>query len=242
MELFTAENLFALLSLTGLEIVLGFDNIVIMSILVGKLPAERQDVARRTGIMLAMFMRIALLLSISWIMMLTKPLFEIAGHEFSGKSLVLLFGGLFLVAKATYEIHDNTEGDHHDEDAAKKKRSAKFWVVISQIVVLDLVFSLDSVITAVGVAKALEVMIFAIVASVAMMLVFSKSIGNFIQRHPTFKILALSFLVLVGVMLVAEGLGQHIEKGYIYFAMSFSLIVECINLRMKANAGKARKK
>ena len=242
MELLTTENLFALLSLTALEIVLGFDNIVIMSVLVSKLDKEKQAVARRTGIFLAMLMRILLLLSISWIMMLTNPLFSVLGKDFSGKSLILIFGGMFLIAKATFEIHDNMEEpEHAHEDAAKKKRSAKFWVVIGQIVLLDLVFSLDSVITAVGMAQAIEVMIFAILVSVALMMLFAKAIGDFIHTHPTFKILALSFLVLVGVMLVSEGLGQHVEKGYVYFAMCFSLMVEFINQRIRSKGTRTKK-
>ena len=242
MELLTTENLFALLSLTALEIVLGFDNIVIMSVLVSKLDKEKQAVARRTGIFLAMLMRILLLLSISWIMMLTNPLFSVLGKDFSGKSLILIFGGMFLIAKATFEIHDNMEEpEHAHEDAAKKKRSTKFWVVIGQIVLLDLVFSLDSVITAVGMAQAIEVMIFAILVSVALMMLFAKAIGDFIHTHPTFKILALSFLVLVGVMLVSEGLGQHVEKGYVYFAMCFSLMVEFINQRIRSKGTRTKK-
>ena len=242
MELLTTENLFALLSLTALEIVLGFDNIVIMSVLVSKLDKEKQAVARRTGIFLAMLMRILLLLSISWIMMLTNPLFSVLGKDFSGKSLILIFGGMFLIAKATFEIHDNMEEpEHAHEDAAKKKRSAKFWVVIGQIVLLDLVFSLDSVITAVGMAQAIEVMIFAILVSVALMMLFAKAIGDFIHTHPTFKILALSFLFLVGVMLVSEGLGEHVEKGYIYFSMCFSLMVEFINQRMRSKVTRTKK-
>jgi predicted tellurium resistance membrane protein TerC len=239
MEVFTVENLFALLSLTGLEIVLGFDNIVMMSILVAKLETAKRERARGLGIFAAMFMRIALLFSISWLMMLTTPLFEIFGYPFSGRNLILLVGGLFLVGKATFEIHENTEGPR--DHGRSRKASQNFWVVISQIAFLDLIFSLDSVITAVGMANHLSIMVTAIVVSVGMMYFFSKSIGDFIERHPTFKILALSFLVLVGVMLVAEGLGQHIEKGYIYFAMSFSLMVEFCNLRMRKNWGEGEK-
>ncbi|MFN8390252.1 MAG: TerC family protein [Bdellovibrionota bacterium] len=239
MEVFTLQNLVALLSLTGLEIVLGFDNIVIMSVMVARLDRDKQDGARRLGILLAMCMRICLLLSISWLMLLTNPLFELFNHSVSGKDLVMLIGGLFLIGKATFEIHENTEGEEHDE--GKPRGAKRFWAVIVQIILLDLVFSLDSVITAVGVADHISVMIFAIIVSVVMMFFFAKGIGNFIHEHPTFKILALSFLVLVGVMLVAEGLGQHIEKGYIYFAMSFSLIVEFFNLRMRTKHLRAKR-
>lgn len=234
MELFTFENLAALVALTSLEIVLGFDNIVILTVLVSKLKAEEQDRARTLGLSLAMLMRILLLFSISWVMLLTKPLFAVAGQEFSGKSLVLLLGGLFLIGKATFEIHDSTEGPH-EAVVSDKRQSKKFWAVILQILLLDIVFSIDSVITAVGMANHLPVMVLAIVTSVGLMFFFAKPVGNFIEAHPTFKILALSFLVLVGVMLVAEGFGKHIEKGYIYFAISFSLVVEFINLRMKRN-------
>jgi predicted tellurium resistance membrane protein TerC len=233
MELFTFENLAALVALTSLEIVLGFDNIVILTVLVSKLKPEEQDKARTIGLSLAMLMRILLLFSISWVMLLTKPIFAVAGVEFSGKSLVLLIGGLFLIGKATVEIHDSTEGGHEKE--IKASRLKKFWPVITQILLLDLVFSIDSVITAVGMSNHLPVMVLAIVSSVGLMFFFAKPVGDFIEKHPTFKILALSFLVLVGVMLVAEGFGKHVEKGYIYFAITFSLAVEFINLRMKKN-------
>ncbi len=225
------EDLAALLTLTSLEIILGFDNIVILSVLVGKLKLEQRDVARRIGILLAMFARILLLLSINAIMLLTKPLFTVAEVDISGRSLVLILGGLFLMAKATSEIHESTEGGE-DGDEGLMKRSRSFPVVIAQIVIMDIIFSLDSVITAVGMAQHLPIMVAAIVVSVVIMFFFAKKIGNFIDAHPTFKILALSFLVLVGVLLVAEGLGRHIEKGYVYFAMMFSLAVEFFNLRM----------
>lgn len=227
----TFEDIAALLALTSLEIILGFDNIVILTVLVGKLPHEQRDRARKIGIFLAMVARIGLLLSINAIMLLTKPLFTLMETEISGRSLVLILGGLFLMGKATSEIHENTEGDHHDEEGLPK-RSKSFPVVVAQIVMIDIVFSLDSVITAVGMAQHLPIMITAIVVSVVIMFFFAKKIGGFIEEHPTFKILALSFLVLVGVLLVAEGLGKHIEKGYIYFAMTFSLAVEFFNLRM----------
>ena len=241
MEFFTLENMAALLSLTGLEIVLGFDNIVILTVLVGRLPKEQQPKARSLGIILAMVMRILLLLSINWIMMLTNPLFQLGEHPFSGKSLILLLGGLFLIGKATFEIHHSTEGGHDEADIARR-RLTSFWSVILQIVLLDMVFSLDSVITAVGMASHLGVMIVAICTSVVLMFFFVKPVGKFIEAHPTFKILALSFLVLVGVMLVSESLGKHIEKGYIYFAMSFSLIVEFFNLRMKTKKERKSRK
>ena len=235
------EDIAALLALTSLEIVLGFDNIVILTVLVSKLPVEQRDVARKIGILLAMLTRILLLLSISWIMLLTEPLFTIFEKTFSGRDLVLLLGGMFLMGKATFEIHDATEKGHDDEEGLPS-RSKSFWVVITQIVLLDVVFSLDSVITAVGMASHLYVMITAIMVSVALMMMFAKKIGTFIEEHPTFKVLALSFLVLVGVMLVAEGFGKHIEKGYIYFAMTFSLAVEFFNLRMRTKGTRKGKK
>lgn len=238
-DLFTFGNLLALLTLTSLEIVLGFDNVVMISILVDKLEAAKQDSARRLGIILAMLMRIILLFCISWVMLLTEPLFGLFGKEFSGKSLILLAGGMFLIAKATFEIHHNVE-DAGDNSQKPKGKLKSYWAVIGQILLLDLVFSIDSVITAVGMASHIIVMVIAVLASVALMLIFAKRIGDFIKAHPTFKILALSFLVLVGVLLVAEGLGQHIDKGYIYFAMSFSLIVEFLNLKIRSKAHKAK--
>lgn len=238
-DLFTFANLLALLTLTGLEIVLGFDNVVMMSILVDKLEPSKQDTARRLGILLAMLLRILLLLCISWVMLLTEPLFSVSGKELSGKGLILLVGGLFLIAKATFEIHHNVEDAGNDSNKPRNGAS-NYWGVVGQILVLDLIFSLDSVITAVGMASHLIVMVIAVLSSVALMLLFAKKIGDFIKEHPTFKILALSFLVLVGVLLVVEGLGQHIDKGYIYFAMSFSLIVEFINLKIRSKAQKAK--
>jgi predicted tellurium resistance membrane protein TerC len=231
-ELFTSENLIALLTLTSLEIVLGIDNIVFISILVGKLPRERQASARRIGLLLAMGMRIALLLAISWVMGLTEPLFTIAalGQEISGRDLILLLGGLFLVAKATWEIHDKLEGAEHGQAAP---RAAGFGAILIQIVLLDIVFSLDSVITAVGMARHIEIMVAAVVIAVGVMMVFAGTISAFIERHPTMKMLALSFLLLIGVVLIADGFGQHVSKGYIYFAMAFSLFVEILNLRLR---------
>lgn len=229
-HLFTVENLVALLTLTALEIVLGIDNIVFIAILTGKLDQRHQAMARRLGLGVAMVTRIALLLAISWVMRLTRPLFEVLGQAFSGRDLILLVGGLFLLAKATYEIHDKLEVDKPEAQghAAKSLTAA-----IIQIGILDIVFSLDSVITAVGMAREVAIMIAAIVIAVIVMLIFAGTVSRFIEQHPTMKILALSFLLLIGVMLVAEGLGKHISKGYIYFAMGFSLVVELLNLRMR---------
>ncbi len=226
----TAEGWIALLTLTVLEIVLGIDNIVFISILAGKLPAAQRERARKVGLMLAMVMRVALLLSITWVMRLTNPLFEVVNHEISGRDLILIIGGLFLLAKSTHEIHDKLEGE---EGRASAKVVASFGAVIVQIMLLDVVFSLDSVITAVGMAEDVSVMIIAVIAAVGVMLLSSSAIGEFVERHPTVKMLALSFLILIGVSLMAEGLDQHIPKGYIYFAMGFSVFVEMINLRIR---------
>ncbi|MBI5367650.1 MAG: TerC family protein [Planctomycetes bacterium] len=230
---FTVEGLIALLTLAALEIVLGIDNIIFISILVGKLPAEMQPRARRIGLLGAMFMRIGLLLALSWIMRLTKPLFTVFAHSFAGKDLILLVGGLFLVGKSTYEIHDKLEGATEHGPAGGAGARAAFGATIAQIMILDIVFSLDSVITAVGMASHIQIMIAAVVASVMVMLWLAGPIGDFVNRHPTLKILALSFLILIGVMLVAESFGGHVNKGYIYFAMAFSLAVELINMRMR---------
>jgi predicted tellurium resistance membrane protein TerC len=232
-ELFTSENLIALLTLSSLEIVLGIDNIVFISILVGKLPEARQASARRVGLLLAMGMRIALLLAISWVMRLTTPLFMLLEHPFTGRDLILVLGGLFLVAKATWEIHDKLEGGAQGASGAPKRRSARYGAILVQIMLLDIVFSLDSVITAVGMARSIEIMIAAVVMAVLVMLVFAGTISSFIERHPTVKMLALSFLLLIGVVLIADGFGQHVSKGYIYFAMAFSLFVEILNLRIR---------
>ena len=233
-ELFTVENLVALCTLTALEIVLGIDNVVFISILTGKLPEAERARARRIGMGGAMLMRIGLLLALSWIMKLTAPLFALGEHGVSGRDLILLLGGLFLIGKSTFEIHERVEG--HGVAGAKHARRVSLRMVIFQIMLLDIVFSLDSVITAVGMARELAVMIAAVVAAVAVMLVFARAVGDFVEHHPTIKILALSFLLLIGVMLVADGLGQHIAKGYIYFAMAFSLLVEMLNLRMHKKA------
>ena len=220
------------LTLTVLEIVLGIDNIIFISILCGKLPAEQQGKARRIGLALAMLMRIGLLLSISWVTRLTRPLFVVPmlGQEISGRDLVLLLGGLFLLAKSTHEIHDKLEGAHGE---AGGKGGPSFANVLIQIVMLDIVFSLDSVITAVGMVSQIGVMISAVVVAVGFMMVFARPVSDFVHRHPTVKILALSFLLMIGLMLVAEGFHQHIPKGYVYFAMAFSVFVEMLNIRMR---------
>jgi len=221
----------ALLTLTVLEIVLGVDNIIFISILAGKLPAAERDKARRVGLALAMLMRIALLLSLTWVMKLTSPLFSAFGHGISGRDLILLVGGMFLIGKSTFEIHEKLEGT---EGHSSAKAAATYRGVIVQIMLLDIIFSLDSVITAVGMAQQVSVMIAAVVISVIFMMWWSSAIGDFVERHPTIKMLALSFLILIGVNLVADGLGQHIPKGYTYFAMAFSVMVEMINLKLRA--------
>jgi predicted tellurium resistance membrane protein TerC len=222
----------SLATLSAMEIVLGIDNVVFISILAGKLPRGRQDAARRLGLGVALATRLLLLFAISWVMGLTRELFTLLGHGWSGRDLILLVGGLFLLAKATFEIHDKLEVQHGRELEAKGG-GASFWLVIAQIAILDIVFSLDSVITAVGMARELAVMVAAMVIAVGVMLLFARPIGEFVERHPTMKMLALSFLLLIGVMLVAEGFGKHIEKGYIYFAMAFSFAVEVLNMRMR---------
>ena len=231
MEALTSpETWISLLTLTVLEIVLGIDNVVFIAILAGKLPEGQREKARRLGLSLALITRILLLLSITWIMGLQKPWFSVFGHAFAGRDLILLLGGLFLIAKATKEIHEKLEG----EDGQVSRRVAPtFASVIVQILLLDVVFSLDSVITAVGMARLVWVMIAAVVIAVGFMLLFSANISHFIERHPTLKMLALSFLLLIGVVLVADGFGQHINKGYIYFAMAFSVFVEVLNLRLR---------
>ena len=220
-------------TLTLLEIVLGIDNIVFISILAGKLPPEQQARARFVGLALAMLMRILLLLALSWIIRLTAPLFVVLAQEISGRDLILITGGLFLVAKSTYEIHDKLEGEHGEKS---RKVPPTFTAVIVQILLLDIVFSLDSVITAVGMVDEVAVMIAAVVVAVAFMMVFAGPISRFVERHPTVKMLALSFLLLIGVTLIAEGFEQHISKGYIYFAMAFSIMVEMLNLKLRSKA------
>jgi predicted tellurium resistance membrane protein TerC len=225
------EAWLGLLTLTLLEIVLGIDNIIFISILAGKLPADQQLRARRVGLLGAMVTRIGLLAALAWIIRLTAPLFSVFGRDISGRDLILLAGGLFLLAKSTHEIHEALEGE---EGRGNPKGRAAFASVVGQIMVLDIVFSLDSVITAVGMARHLEVMIAAVVLAVAVMMFASAPISDFVHRHPTVKMLALSFLLIIGISLVADGLGQHIHKGYIYFAMGFSVFVEALNLRVRA--------
>jgi predicted tellurium resistance membrane protein TerC len=220
----------ALVTLTALEVVLGIDNIIFISILAGKLPKDRQARARSVGLGAAMIMRILLLLSIAWIIKLTAPLFSVLGQEISGRDLILLVGGLFLLGKATYEIHDKLEGE---EGHASRKVAASFAAIIVQIMMLDVVFSLDSVITAVGMVDEVAVMIAAVVIAVALMMIAAGPISRFVEEHPTVKILALSFLLLIGMSLIAESFNQHIPKGYIYFAMGFSVFVEMLNLRIR---------
>jgi len=224
------ESWAALATLTVLETVLGIDNIIFISILAGKLPRHQQARGRRLGLLLAMGTRILLLMSLAWIVRLTAPLFAVFGYEISGRDLILIFGGLFLLAKATWEIHDKLEGEEHGHEAG---RVASFGAVLVQIALLDIVFSLDSVITAVGMARELPVMILAVVISILIMLAFAGAISEFVDRHPTIKMLALSFLLLIGCSLIAEGFEVHIPKGYIYFAMAFSVFVEMLNLRLR---------
>jgi predicted tellurium resistance membrane protein TerC len=233
MEYLTGAALLSFLTLALMEIVLGIDNIVFISILTSRLPRDQEAKARNLGLILALVMRLGLLFSIRWIMSLTTPLFTLFGRwEMSGQKLILLGGGLFLIGKATHEIYEKLEGAHGDTHGAGG-RSAKFGATIAQILALDLVFSLDSVITAVGMADQIPIMAAAMVLAVLVMLVSAGTIGGFVNRHPSVKILALSFLLLIGVMLVGEGLGQHISKGYIYFAMAFSLLVELFNMRFR---------
>lgn len=220
----------AFVTLTALELVLGIDNIVFISILAGKLPAEQQKKARLIGLGLAMFMRVGLLFSLAWIIRLTAPLFTVLGQAVSGRDLILIGGGLFLLGKSTYEIHERLEGD---AGHGSSRVAPSFTGVIIQILLLDAVFSLDSVITAVGMVNEIGIMIAAVVVAIVFMMAFAGPIGGFVERHPTVKILALSFLLLIGMTLVAEGLHRHIPKGYIYFAMAFSVLVEMINLRLR---------
>ncbi len=228
--LLTADGLVALATLAALEIVLGVDNIVFIAILTGRLPARQQAVARRIGLTLALGIRIGLLFTISWLMGLTRPLFAVLGHPLTGRDLILIVGGLFLVGKATWEIYDKLEVEHIERDRGSRGR---FAAVIAQILVLDIVFSLDSVITAVGMANELSVMVAAMVIAMLVMLVSMGAVAGFIEHHPSVKILALAFLLLIGVILVADGMGQHVSKAYIYIAMAFSLFVELLNLRYR---------
>jgi predicted tellurium resistance membrane protein TerC len=228
--LLSPEIWIAFFTLTALELVLGIDNIIFISILVDKLPKEKQEVARRIGLFLAMFMRIGLLLLLSWIVGLTEPVFTLFNTGVSGRDLILIAGGLFLIWKSTGEVHQLLEGE---EGSESHKVASSFAGVIAQIIVIDLVFSLDSIITAVGMVSQVGVMIAAVVASVGLMMLFARSIGEFVSNHPTIKMLALSFLVVVGVVLIADGFGHHVPKGYIYFAMAFSIGVEMLNIRMR---------
>jgi predicted tellurium resistance membrane protein TerC len=230
-HLLTTDNLVALATLTAMEVVLGIDNVVFLAIVAGKLPARQQPLARRLGLTLALGIRILLLLTITWIMGLTAPLFALLGRPVSGRDLILLGGGLFLIAKATWEIYDKLEVEH--AEAATGRGRGAFWWTLAQILLLDIVFSLDSVITAVGMANEVAIMVVAMVLAMVVMLVSAGSISDFVERHPSIKILALSFLLLIGVMLVAEGMGTHMEKGYVYFAMAFALFVEVLNMRYR---------
>ena len=231
--LWSVTSLVSLVTLASLEVVLGIDNIIFIAILSGTLPKEQQARARQLGIAAAVITRVLLLLSISWVMRLTAPILTLGDFALSGKQLILIGGGLFLIAKSTYEIHDKLEGSEHRTAAGRATAMA---AVIVQIMLVDMVFSLDSVITAVGMTPHIPIMITAVLLSAAVMLVFSGPVSNFVHRHPTFKVLALSFLILIGVMLVAEGIGQHINRGYIYFAMSFSVVVELLNMQMRKQA------
>ena len=235
MQIFTDPgNWLALGTLLLLEIVLGVDNVVFISILAGKLPPDQRKRARIVGLSLALVTRILLLFTITWIMRLTAPLFEVFGRGVSGRDLILIAGGLFLVAKSTHEMHSRLEGD---EGEGGGRATASFTSVVAQILVLDIVFSLDSVITAVGMVDELAIMVAAVILAVVFMLAFAGMVSDFVDRHPTVKMLALSFLLLIGVVLLADGAGQHISKGYIYFAMAFSLFVEILNLKMRAKSG-----
>jgi predicted tellurium resistance membrane protein TerC len=227
------EMWIALATLTALEIVLGVDNIIFISILAGKVPRNQQARARQMGLLGAMFTRILLLLCLSWVIGLTRPFVTVLGWDITGRDLILVLGGLFLLAKSTWEIHENLEGA---ETESSRKAAASFSGVVVQIMLLDIVFSLDSVITAVGMARQLGVMITAVILAVGVMMFASRPIAEFVDRHPTVKMLALSFLLLIGFSLVLEGFGQHVRKGYIYFAMGFSVFVEMVNLRMRAKS------
>ena len=239
LELLTDPQVWiAFATLTALELVLGIDNIIFIAILVDKLPPANREFARRVGLVLAMFMRIGLLLILAWIVGLVAPLFSVFNQEISGRDLVLILGGLFLIWKSTTEVHQSLEGEHEQKSSAAK---ATFTSVMLQIVLVDMVFSLDSIITAVGMVDDVRVMIAAVVVSVLLMMVCAGPIGRFVSAHPTIKMLALAFLVVVGVVLVAEGFDHHVPKGYVYFAMAFSVAVEMLNIRMRKKAAKAVK-
>jgi predicted tellurium resistance membrane protein TerC len=225
------EIVLSILTLTAMEIVLGIDNIVFISILVARVPDDKRESTRKLGIFLALFMRLILLFSITWVMQLTSPLFSVLEHAISGRDIILLLGGMFLIGKSTFEIHHKVEAEKDSVNINTTAKSVKN--ILVQIILLDIVFSLDSVITAVGMVNQIWIMVVAMVISMIVMLISAKSIGDFVENNPTVKILALSFLLLIGVMLVAEGMGQHISKGYIYFAMAFSLTVELLNMRYR---------
>ncbi len=238
--IFSGEGLIALLTLTFLEIVLGVDNIIFISIVSNKLPVDQQAKARNIGLLLAMLFRIGLLLGITWIIGFTEPLFAVLGHEVSGRDLILAVGGLFLLAKSTSEIHHKIEGEDHTDDAQAK--TATFTATLVQIVLLDMVFSFDSILTAVGLTEEVTIMIIAVIISIGVMMIFAGAISRFINEHPTLQILALSFLILIGFMLIVEALHYEVPKGYIYFAVGFSLLVEVLNMqfRKKSNPVKLR--
>ena len=239
MEIITSpEAWIAFATLTALELVLGIDNIIFISILVDKLPVEKRELARKIGLFMAMFMRIGLLLVLSWIVGLVEPMLTVKGHAISGRDAILILGGLFLIWKSTTEIHDSIEGAEHAQASSQK---VTFASVILQIMVIDLVFSLDSIITAVGMVDEVEIMIAAVIVSVALMMVFARAIGEFVSNHPSIKMLALSFLVLVGVVLIAEGFEHHVPKGYIYFAMAFSVCVEMLNIKLRKKRTSSQK-
>jgi predicted tellurium resistance membrane protein TerC len=239
--LLSVEGLVGLASLTVMEIVLGIDNILLVAILSQRVARARRKRVRRLGIGLALILRIALLFGLSWLMGLTKPLFTVAGHEFSGRDLVLLAGGLFLMFKATHELYDRLErSPDGDDEEDGERESAGSVATVAQILALDVVFSLDSVITAVGMARALVVMVTAMIIAVGVMFVFANVVAEFVNRHPSMKILALSFLLLIGVLLVADGFGHHVNRGYVYFAMAFSLIVELMNMRFRKTTKRGR--
>lgn len=232
-SLFSLEALSALLTLSLMEIVLGIDNIIFIAILTGRLPKERQPSAQRLGITMALLTRILLLFCLSWLMGLTRPLFELLSHGFSLRDLILIGGGLFLVAKATFEIHHKVEGESERNPKQKKQVAKNVSMIIFQIMLLDIVFSLDSVITAIGMVKEISIMVIAMIIAMVVMLASASHISCFVEKHPTVKILALSFLILIGVVLIVEGMGGHVGKGYIYFAMFFSLLVELLNMRYR---------
>ncbi|MGH7392498.1 MAG: TerC family protein [Candidatus Rokuibacteriota bacterium] len=239
--LLTTDGLIALVTLAAMEIVLGIDNLVFIAILTAKLPAKQQPLARRLGLAMALLTRIALLFAITWMMGLTAPLFAVLGHSVSGRDLILIGGGLFLMFKATWEIYDKLElRDGHAPAAGRGGRTLA--LVVAQIMVVDIVFSLDSVITAVGMVDELAIMVTAVVIAIGVMLVSMEPVAGFVERHPSVKMLALAFLLLIGVMLVAEGMGRHVEKGYIYFAMAFSLFVELLNMRFRRRKRPARRR